>query len=141
MENKYWIEVGTNSQQVMELLEDKIYEHNSSNLDKHDGCLFSRIARDANNNVIAGIAGWTWAGICEITQLWVDENIRKMGIGKRLLAEAELEAKSKGCVRIMIRSFSFQAPHFYERQGYRIEHVLDSFPKGCCYYILLKTFD
>jgi len=41
----------------------------------------------------------------------------------------------------MVRSFSFQAPHFYEKQGYRIEHVLDSFPKGYCYYILLKRID
>ena len=138
MKKKYWIESGKNTQQVIELLEDKLYEHNSVRVDRHDGSLFSRIMRDENNNVIAGIAGWTWAGICEITQLWVDESVRKTGIGKRLLAEAELEAKSKGCARIMVRSYSFQAPHFYERQGYTIEHVLDSFPKGYCYYILLK---
>jgi ribosomal protein S18 acetylase RimI-like enzyme len=138
MYKKYCIEFGTDSQQVIQLLEDKIYEHNSTEVNKDDGCFFSRIVRDESKDIIGGIAGWTWARVCEITQLWVDENVRKNGIGKILLEAAEAEAKSKGCLAILVRSYSFQAPHFYEKNGYKIEHILNGFPQGYSYYILRK---
>lgn len=139
MNKKYSIESSADSQQLIQLLEDKIYDHNSAAINKDDGHLFSRIVKDENKNIIAGIGGWTWAHICEITQLWVDEKVRKNGIGKKLLEAAEAEAKSKGCRTILVRSYSFQAPHFYERHGYKAEHVLNSFPEGHSYYILVKT--
>ena len=138
MSKKYFIEPGTDSHQLIQLLEDKIYEHNSAKVNQDDGFLFSRIIRNQNEDIIAGIAGWTWSNICEITQLWVDESVRKNGIGKMLLEAAEEEAKSKGCVTILVRSYSFQAPHFYEKYGYRIEHVINEFPKGNSYYFLIK---
>ena len=138
MTPKYYICPGTDSQEVMQLLEDKIYEHNSSSVHKHDGCLFSRIVENENKEVIAGVAGWTWAGICEITQLWVNKKVRGNGVGKMLLEEAEAEARGKGCVSILVRSYSFQAPHFYEKFGYKVQHVLNDFPKGHNYYILVK---
>jgi ribosomal protein S18 acetylase RimI-like enzyme len=138
MDKKYCIESGTDPHQVIQLLEDKIYEHNSTKTNKDDGFLFSRIVRDNNKDIIAGIAGWIWASICEITQLWVDEKVRKNGVGKMLLEAAEAEAKSKGCITILVRSYGFQAPHFYERYGYKIEHILNGFPEGHSYYFLAK---
>jgi GNAT superfamily N-acetyltransferase len=136
--DKYKIEVGKDSEHVIQFLEDKIYEHNSSEINKSDGEFFSRIIRDESERIIAGIAGWTWAGACEITQFWVDEKARNNGIGKLLLGAAETEAKGKGCIIILIKSYSFQAPHFYERHGYKIEHVLSDFPPGHDYYMLSK---
>lgn len=138
MSNNYSIEFGNDNQEVIQLLEDKIYEHNSTKLNKDDGRLFSRIVRDENKEIIAGIAGWTWANACEITQFWVHQNVRNNGIGKMLLQAAEAEAKSKGCVTILVKSYSFQAPHFYERHGYTIEHILNGFPRGYSYYMLAK---
>ena len=138
MNKKYSIESGGDSQELIQLLEDKIYDHNSLAIGKDDGHLFSRVVRGEYKEIIAGIAGWTWAHICEITQLWVDEKVRKDGIGERLLEAAEAEAKSKECRTILVRSYSFQAPHFYERYGYKAEHILDGFPEGHSYYILVK---
>ena len=138
MNKKYRIEPGVDSQQLIELLEDRIYEHNSSAINKYDGHLFSQIVKDENKEIIAGIAGWTWAGICEITQLWVSEGHRENGIGKVLLEAAEAEAKSKGCLRILVRSYSFQAPHFYEKYGYEVQHIQAGFPEGYNYYVLIK---
>ena len=99
MDKKYLLETTTDTEQIIQFLEDRIYEHNSSKLNKGDGQVFSRIVRDENKNIVAGIGGWTWAGICEITQLWVDERVRKNGIGKMLLEAAEAEAKNRGCHR------------------------------------------
>jgi len=76
---------------------------------------------------------------CEITQLWVGEHARNQGIGTMLLEAAEEEAKSKVCVTILVKSYSFQAPQFYERNGYRIEHILDGFPEERAHYTLTKS--
>lgn len=138
MSKKYIIEIGTDSQQVIQLLEDRIYEYNSAKINRDDGLLFSRIVRNGNKDIIGGIAGWTWAGVCEITQLWVDEKERQNGIGKMLLEAVETEAKSKGCLIVLIKTYSFQAPHFYERNGYKIEQTLNDFPLGYSYYMLTK---
>jgi N-acetylglutamate synthase-like GNAT family acetyltransferase len=138
MNNNYFLESDMDSHQVIQLLEDKIYEYNSAKINKDDGSLFSRIVKDENSEIIAGIAGWTWAGICEITQLWVNDKVRKNGIGKMLLEEAEAEAKSKECRTILIKSYSFQAPCFYEKFGYKSEHILNDYPEGYNYYTLTK---
>src|SRR5215467_10414440 len=101
MNNKYSIEIGKDSYQIIQLLEEKLYEHNAATINKDDANLFSRIVRDENKKIIAGISGWTWANVCEITQVWVDEKVRNKGLGKMLLKAAEEEAKSKGCHTIL----------------------------------------
>lgn len=136
---EYRIETVQDSQPVIQFLEEKLYEHNANKINRHDGCLFSRVIRGKNGDMIAGIAGWTWAGACEITQLWVRENLRKSGIGKKLLRAAEEEAKSKGCSIVLVRTYSFQAPSFYESCGYKTGHVIDNFPDGYLYYSLTKV--
>jgi len=138
MEKPYYIEPGIDAHREIQLLEDKIYEHNAAALDKDDGHLFSRIVKDENKQIIGGIAGWTWASACEITQLWVNEIARKKGLGKMLLDAAETEAKERGCLTILVRSYSFQAPHFYEKYGYKAELILNGFPNGHSYFILAK---
>ncbi|MGO4597570.1 GNAT family N-acetyltransferase [Terrabacter sp. 2RAF25] len=50
---------------------------------------------------------------------WVREDTRGHGLGERLLAEFEAEARARGCTHVFVTSFTFQAPGFYEKQGYR----------------------
>ncbi len=139
MREDYPVQNAKNPQAIINLLDEKIYEFNSSTIEKHDGMLFAKTVQDEHGAVIAGIAGWTWACACEITLLWVNEGLRRKGIGKKLLMAAEEEAKDKECNIILIRSYSFQAPLFYEQNGYKIEHVIEGFPPGHNYYTLIKT--
>ncbi len=141
MKSEHRIELGEDPQRVAHLLEDRLYEHNSGKVDRHDGSLFSRIVRDDGGAVVAGVAGWTWAGACEITQLWIEESLRSRGIGKRLLEAAEEEARSKKCSTILVRTYSFQAPAFYEKHGYEIVHVVKGFPRGHSYFTLTKRLE
>ncbi len=139
MEQKYLIENAKDSQQVSQFLEDQLYKYNSNMIGRYDGNFFTKVVKEENGTIIAGIAAWTWAFACEITLLWVSENLRKNGIGKKLLLAAEQEALAKKCNIILIRSYSFQAPSFYEKNGYKIEHVLNNFPNGYKYYTLIKN--
>lgn len=138
MSTKYRVETGEDSHQVIQLLDDKIYEYNSAKTHQSNGALFSRIVKADGGEIIAGIAGWTWAGACEITLFWVHEGFREKGIGTLLLEAAEEEARNKKCSRILVKSYSFQAPHFYERHGFVVEHIMENFPEGFSYYTLMK---
>jgi GNAT superfamily N-acetyltransferase len=138
---EYSIESVPPSHDIIQFLDDKIYEYNSTAIQKKDGHYFSKIIHDSSNSIIAGISGWTWANACEISLLWVKEEYRKKGLGEKLLKSAEDEAIQKKCSIILIRSYIFQAPLFYQKHGYKIEHLLDDFPKGYKYYILVKRID
>lgn len=138
---KNYILTGADPDEVIPFLEDRIYEHNVLQLNHNDGRLFSKTISSDDGRIIAGVAGWTWAGACEITQLWVDTSVRNKGWGKILLDAAEEEAKKRECTTILIRTYSFQAPSFYASHGYYTEHVIESFPSGHRYHLMIKTIN
>ena len=74
---------------------------------------------DGAGELAAGMSGWTWGSAAGIAMTWVREGERGSGLGARLLAEFEAEARARGCTRVFVTSFTFQAPGFYERHGYR----------------------
>jgi len=73
---------------------------------------------DEDGDLVAGLRGWTWGTCAGISMLWVREDARRDGWGRRLLAAAEQVACDRGCVQVVVSSFTFQAPGFYERCGY-----------------------
>lgn len=74
---------------------------------------------DAAGVCIGGVLGWRADDLALVDILWVDEKYRKQGLGIKLLSAVEEEAKRKGAKRIELNTFGFQAPHFYEKRGYR----------------------
>jgi len=96
-------------------------------------------ARDASGVVRGGAVGRHWGRYCELQQLWVDEVLRRTGVGARLLAEFEARGVGLGCSVFTLDTFSFQAPGFYEKRGYRVELRLEGFPRGHEKYTMQKT--
>jgi ribosomal protein S18 acetylase RimI-like enzyme len=62
-----------------------------------------------------------------LNSLWVDERYRKQGIGGHLMAVAEDEA-ARGCDQVVLFTYLFQAPSFYERLGYHTAGRVDDYP-------------
>ncbi|RYC07192.1 GNAT family N-acetyltransferase [Nocardioides zhouii] len=75
-----------------------------------------RIEQD--DDLIAGVSGWTWGQAAGIGLTWVREDQRGTGVGASLLTAFEREAVARGCTHVFVTSFTFQAPEFYERLGY-----------------------
>jgi N-acetylglutamate synthase-like GNAT family acetyltransferase len=121
-----------------QFLDDMIYEHNVAKTNINNGKLFSKWVHDSENNIVAGIVGWTWARACEITLFWVKEEDRNKGNGENLLSAAEAEAKKEKCKTIFIRTYSFQAPGFYQKYGYQVEHEIKDLPYGHSSFCLIK---
>ncbi len=125
---------------TLEWLDERIYEFNGFVTGRADGRLFAYTVLDGDEPV-GGIAGWTWAGACEISFLWIAEAHRGHRLGEQLLETAERDAAETGCSVVLLRSYSFQAPQFYQKHGYTIEHVTGDFPPGHQYYTLIKRLN
>jgi nicotinamidase-related amidase/GNAT superfamily N-acetyltransferase len=100
------------------LLQERINEFNVEATGFDDGRVLNALRRGSDGGVEAGLAGFTWGGSGYIDLLWVRTDLRRTGLGSRLLAAAEAEARARGCVRMIVSSHTFQAPDFYHRHGY-----------------------
>ncbi len=91
-----------------------------------------------NQEVLGGVVAaiyWDWL---YIDLMWMNADLRGHGYGTRLLALAEEEARRRGAKHAFLDTFSFQAPGFYEKQGYRVFGELPDFPRGCQRYFMTK---
>src|SRR5262249_36096623 len=94
--------------------------------------------RDDQQRLCAGIKGWTWCGSGYISALWVHEHLRGQGVGTQLLQAAEQEARTRGCHQVVLDSYSFQAPGFYQKHGYEVFAILEDHPRNHRNYYLRK---
>ena len=69
--------------------------------------------------IVAGLAGQTYCGWLFVKHLWVSDGLRGRGVGRELMARAEVLARERGCHSAWLDTFSFQAPGFYEKLGYQ----------------------
>jgi ribosomal protein S18 acetylase RimI-like enzyme len=122
----------------IEYLEDRLYEFNEEKTGIADGRALALFLRDEERNIVAGVAGHTWGGTCELRQVWVAESLRRRGIGRRLLMEAEAEAVRRGCLQLVLTTHSFQAPRFYEKLGFVVVSRVPEYPRGHTQIVMRK---
>lgn len=72
-----------------------------------------------DGKIIAGIVASATFETLEVEFLFVDEEFRGRGLGAQLLHTAEDRARAAGARHASLNTYSFQAPKFYPKQGYR----------------------
>jgi GNAT superfamily N-acetyltransferase len=80
--------------------------------------------------IAGGLIGETHWGWFYINLMFVKEELRGRGFGHRILTLAEEKARQYGAKHAYLDTFSFQAPGFYEKLGYRVFGELKDFPPG-----------
>lgn len=117
----------------------EIFEHllafNLSRIEDQNPKQIAIFLEDENGKKTAGLIGDTHGNWLEVDYLWVSETLRGRGVGSEMLRIAEEAARSRGCKYVFLNTFGFQAPGFYEKQGYRQKFVLEEYPvTGRRYY-------
>ncbi len=87
------------------------------------------LLRDDAGTMLGGLLGHTSGGWLIVDVLWLPAELRGGGLGARLMADGEAEARRRGCIGVHLNTGSFQAPGFYERLGYEVCGVIDDFPR------------
>lgn len=83
-----------------------------------------------------GFIHWRWL---YIRHFWIAPGWRGRGLGRRLLARADTEAKARGCVGIYLDTFDPGAALFYECCGYSRRGEIANFPPGHSRVFLAKA--
>ena len=112
------LRVGGADAALDERLSAALDDHNAAATGRSDQRELTVQVRDADGDLLAGLSGWTWGTCAGVAMVWVREDARGEGWGARLLQAAEGAARERGCVQLLVSSFTFQAPEFYRRQGY-----------------------
>lgn len=76
----------------------------------------------------AGLTGEIFGNWLCIKYLWVSDSLRHQGIGSSLIKKAEDEAIRQGAKYVFVDTFSFQAPEFYRKLGFKEVFQLKEYP-------------
>ncbi|WP_165861415.1 GNAT family N-acetyltransferase [Paenibacillus paeoniae] len=98
------------------------------------------LAAYENDRYIGGITGSIVWNMLHVHLLAVDPSCRGNGLGAALLEEIESRARLRGCKVSELTTMSWQAPHFYQKQGYEIFGEIKDCPnEGHTKYYLKKS--
>lgn len=98
------------------------------------------LVRDPQSGDVVGSAsGRTSLGLLFLDLFHLPETLRGMGIGTEVLRRFEEEGRRRGCRSAVVYTISFQAPHFYERNGWVRFGEVPCDPPGTSRIFLSKT--
>ncbi|MGZ9810092.1 GNAT family N-acetyltransferase [Pseudoroseicyclus sp. H15] len=105
------------------------------------------ISFDSEEVVFEAWDGEDWAGGLNasygkawvfVKLLAVADGRRGKGVGQKLMAAMEEEARSRGLTGIWLDTFTFQAPGFYQREGYEEAGRIPEYFEGHARHFFFK---
>jgi ribosomal protein S18 acetylase RimI-like enzyme len=93
----------------------------------------------ATQDVVGGLYGKFSYGWLFIELLSVPDQMRTQGAGTRLMRTAEELARERQCSGIWLDTFSFQAPEFYRKLGFKEVGRIADYPPGHQRYFFQKS--
>jgi GNAT superfamily N-acetyltransferase len=112
-----------------EVIDEALGAYNAPFLRDSRYSYFGIFIRDDSQTIQAGLIGNCYAGWLFVALLWVHADLRRRGIGRGLMAEAERHGREFGCHSAWVDTFTFQGPEFYPKLGYREFARLDYPPE------------
>lgn len=94
--------------------------------------------RDGAGRVQGGLILQSYWKESYVELLWLSDRSRRLGHGRRLMEEAERRARRRGSLLIHLNTYSFQAPGFYEKLGFRRFGGMAGSPRGASRHFYVK---
>ena len=115
--------------------------YNTAKVGKPDYRRLVLSVRDAAGRIIGGLTGDLYWNALYVELLWLEDSARKSGVGRRLMRRAEAIARRAGKQLIFLNSYSFQAPGFYRKLGFRSFGRIRDYPRGESRIFFVKKLD
>jgi GNAT superfamily N-acetyltransferase len=94
--------------------------------------------RDGTGRLLGGLILQSYWKESYVELLWLSERARRLGYGRRLMAEAERRARRRGSLLLHLNTYSFQAPGFYEKLGFERFGGMAGSPRGASRHFYVK---
>ncbi len=91
--------------------------------------IFACYLKNNEGEIIGGLTSEITYENIYVKYFWVSKKIRNNGHGKALLSRLEQEALTHKIDNIHLDTFSFQAPEFYSRLGFKEVGRFKDYPK------------
>ena len=122
------------------LISDALDEFNVQATGTDDRRLLAVLVKDPETNrVVGGLTGRTSLGLLFVDLFHLPPELRGSGIGSEVLRQAEAEGRTRGCRTAVLYTISFQAPGFYERNGWRVFGEVPCDPPGTSRVFMTKS--
>ena len=89
--------------------------------------------------VVGALLARSYLGLLTVERFYLPENLRRGGLGGRILAMAEEEGRRRGCTRAVLSTLHFQAPGFYLKQGWEVAARIECEPPGHTRFYMTKN--
>jgi GNAT superfamily N-acetyltransferase len=118
---------------------DGLRAYNEERAGVSDARQLAILARDPDTGeVVGGLLGRSYLGLLTVERFFLPENLRRGGLGGRILAMAEEEGRRRGCTRAVLSTLHFQAPGFYLKQGWEVAARIECEPPGHTRFCMTK---
>lgn len=117
-------------EQVAHQIRERLIRYNAEKAGEAQDSRLVLSVRDAADSLIGGLVATGFWNNLFIELLWVAESQRRQHIGTELMAAAESHARETNRHVCVLNTFSFQAPGFYLKLGYKAFGELVGSPSG-----------
>jgi GNAT superfamily N-acetyltransferase len=118
---------------------DGLRAYNVARAGVSDGGPLAILVRDPETKKVAGgLLGRTYLGLLTVERFFLPADLRRDRLGSRILAMAEEEGRRRGCTRAVLSTLHFQAPGFYQKQGWDVAARIECEPPGHTRFYMTK---
>jgi ribosomal protein S18 acetylase RimI-like enzyme len=100
---------------------------------------FAVFIKDSQDKVVGGVQGVTYYGCLYVDLLWLQDSFRRLGLGTKLMREAEKIGKERNCTFATVNTMDWEALPFYEKLGYVVEFTRTGYEKNSKKYLLTRS--
>jgi GNAT superfamily N-acetyltransferase len=123
------------------IIHEGLHRHVKINVGEgYKGTKIKLIIKDQEGELIGGLSAWTTLSNLIFDYIWITERFRRKGLGRMLMLEMERIAREKDCIASQAYCFSFQAPDFFQKMGYKILGISNGYPHSVNELYLIKKY-